>query len=45
MLVLTPEEVRDLVRVAVREELQARSDPARDILTAEDVAALLSVHV
>lgn len=45
VLVLTPEEVRDLVRVAVREELEARADPARDILTAEDVAALLSVHV
>ena len=45
VLVLTPEEVRELVRVAVREELESRAAPARDVLTAEDVAALLSVHV
>ena len=44
VLVLTPEEVRDLVRKAVREELDARGDLNRDVLTAEEVAALLSVH-
>jgi excisionase family DNA binding protein len=45
VLVMTPEQVRDLVRAAVREELAAHQGPERDVLTAEHVAEMLDVHV
>ena len=45
VLVLTAEEVRDLVRTAVREELASQQHPERDVLTAEHVADMLAVHV
>jgi excisionase family DNA binding protein len=37
--------VRDLVRAAVREELASQRNPDSDVLTAEQVAGLLAVHV
>ena len=42
---MSPEEVRELVRTAVREELASHRDPERDVLTAEQVAGMLAVHV
>ena len=45
VLVMTPEQVRDLVRAAVREELAAHQGPERDVLTTEHVAEMLDVHV
>jgi excisionase family DNA binding protein len=45
VLVLTREEALSLVRTAVREELASHRDPERDVLTAEQVADMLAVHV
>jgi excisionase family DNA binding protein len=45
LVLMSPEEVRDLVRNAVREELTSHRDPERDVLTAEQVADMLAVHI
>lgn len=45
MAILTPNELRDLVRMVVREELASHRNPASEVLTAEKVAAMLDVHV
>lgn len=45
VVLMSPEEVRDLVRTAIREELTSQRDPERDVLTAEQVAGMLAVHV
>lgn len=42
--VLTPDEVRELVRSVVREELAHYQDPVREVLTTERVAEMLNVH-
>ena len=43
--VLTTDEVRELVRSVLREELANHQNPATDVLTAERVAEMLEVHV
>jgi excisionase family DNA binding protein len=43
--VLTTDEVRELVRSVMREELANHQNPGREVLTAEHVAEMLEVHV
>jgi excisionase family DNA binding protein len=45
VLVMSPEAVRELVRSVLREELAFQRDAEKDVLTAEQVADLLAVHV
>lgn len=45
VVLMSPVEVCELVRTAVREELASHRDPERDVLTAEQVADMLAVHV
>lgn len=42
--ILTPNEVCDLVRLVIREELANHRDPGRDVLTTDRVAEMLNVH-
>jgi excisionase family DNA binding protein len=42
---LTTDEVRELVRSVMREELANHRNPGREVLTAEHVAEMLEVHV
>jgi len=45
VLAMSPDDVREIVRSVVREELANHQNPGRDVLTAEHVAEMLEVHV
>ncbi len=44
VLVMSPEEARELVRSVIREELQKQPQAAPEVLTAERVGEMLGVH-
>jgi excisionase family DNA binding protein len=45
LLLMTVAQVSEVVRAVVREELANQRDPAHDVLTAEQAAQMLAVHV
>jgi excisionase family DNA binding protein len=45
VLVMSPDDIRELVRSVMREELANHEKPAREVLTAEHVAEMFEVHV
>ena len=45
VLVMSPDDIREIVRSVMREELANHQNPAREVLTAEHVAEMLEVHV
>jgi len=45
VLVLSPDDIREIVRSVMREELANHQTPGREVLTAEHVAEMLEVHV